>query len=92
MTVQDFKGRMEANLDKIHDEQTPLPGPSAAPLQPAVAPVPIRVVVTDIDVSFSQMVTLILKFWLASIPAFILLLLCGVFFGSCLGIFAGAAK
>lgn len=39
---------------------------------------PVRVVVTDIDISFGQMVGLILKFTVALVPAAIILVMLGV--------------
>lgn len=48
----------------------------------------ISVVVTDIDISFTQAVNLILKFSIASIPALIILVFCGAACGAILGLIA----
>lgn len=42
-------------------------------------PKPVRVVVVDLDVSFGQLVSLLVKTALAAIPALLILLCVGVF-------------
>lgn len=47
------------------------------PYSPPQQPQSMRVTVTDVDISFAQMVTLILKFTFACIPAAIILTFVG---------------
>ncbi len=46
-----------------------------------------RVVITDVNMRFGSMVTFMVKWAIASIPAFLILLLLGVLFGGFLGMF-----
>ncbi|HEU0053792.1 MAG TPA: hypothetical protein VFQ39_11460 [Longimicrobium sp.] len=51
---------------------------------------PVRTVLTDVDIPFGQLVTLILKVMLASIPAYIILFIIFMIIGGIFGgIFAG---
>ncbi len=46
-----------------------------------------RVVITDVNMRFVSMVTFMVKWAIASIPAFLILLLLGALFGGFLGMF-----
>ncbi len=46
-----------------------------------------RVVITDVNMRFGSMVTFMVKWAIASIPAFLILLLLGALFGGFLGMF-----
>ncbi len=50
------------------------PAPAARPSKP---PPPVKVVVTDLDISFGQMVILLVKLALAAIPALSILAVIG---------------
>jgi len=78
---------------------SPPPQPSAAAptirAQPTTSQ-PIQVVVTDIRMPFASMVTFMVKWAIAAIPAFIILGLCYLLFvlmflGGCAALFTGVA-
>lgn len=82
-------------------QQPPSPPPPPYPAAPTVraqptASQPVQVVVTDIRMPFASMVTFMVKWVFAAIPAFIIIGACYILFalfflGGCAALFTGAA-
>jgi hypothetical protein len=83
-------------LDSIKPPDVPV---ERIPVEPPVvritAPEPLRVTVVDFDISFGQMVWLMIKMAIAAIPAAIFLMVLGFILAAILaafGVFAGLAR
>jgi hypothetical protein len=69
-------------LRRAHDRRLTGLGPGSEPAPQPVTVAPQPVTVTDIDMPFSSMVVFMLKWAMASIPAFLILFMIGLSFAA----------